>query len=374
MKKTIVAMAVFGLFGSLAQAYAQSNVTIYGVLDVGYVKESGRDLRQADDDNNRMGFRGSEDLGGGWKAIFDLQKRFDLNDGTKGNVNTAGFRGTKSANQRTYEGAAWVGLASPYGKFRLGRINSIETENIRKFDPFNQISVGSQIYGLQRSARISNTLRYDSPQFNNLTVSASYSLGANTNKDSISAAARGLKNAHADNDGYELGLLYDNGSLSANANIARVADSKNSRLWSVGLGYRLTDTLKALLSYEDNDSHGYMGGGATFDGGEAYGYADWRDARQRNLLAGLEWKVGPGTLNTSVQWDRLSNGKALGGWTGTKDSYKYSLGYTYDLSKRTSLYGVVAYTDYKDEQAGFVVSGLEKDSVVGTQVGITHRF
>lgn len=372
MKKTLVAMTVFGLFSGVA--HAQSNVSIYGVVDIGYVKETGRDVRLADNDNNRIGFRGSEDLGGGWKAIFDLQSRFDLNDGTKGNANTAGYRGDKSANQRTYEGAAWVGLASPYGQVRLGRINSIETENIRQFDPFNQIGVGSQIYGLQRSARISNTLRYDSPKFNHLTVSASYSLGANTNHDSVSTEAAKLKAEHANNDGYELGLLYDNGVFSANANIARVADSKNSRLWSVGVGYRFTNTLKGVISYEDNNSHGYMGGGATYDGGESYGYADRRDARQRNLLAGLQWKVGQGTLNASVQWDRLSNGQVLGGWTGTKDSYKYSLGYTYDLSKRTSLYGMVAYTDYEDEQAGYVVSGLKKDSVTGVQVGITHAF
>ncbi|WAV92838.1 porin [Oxalobacter aliiformigenes] len=368
MKKTFVALSVFGLFAGVAQA--QSNVTIYGVLDVGYVKETGRDLRMGDYDNNRIGFRGTEDLGSGYKAIFDIQRRFDLSDGTLGNSNTASYKGSKSATQKDWDGAAWLGLAGPFGQVRLGRINQIETEFIRKFDPFNQIGVGSQFYGLQRNARIDNTLRYDSPKFNGLGVSASYSLGANTNSDSITDTVKtNLKSKNADNDGYELGVLYDSGSFSATANWSRVADSNDSSIWSVGLGYRLTDAVKVSLSYEDTDSKGWKGGNSSYAEGINTLYG-----RQRNLLAGLVWNVGPGRLNASVQWDRLSNTKGDTGWTGTKDAYRYAVGYTYDLSKRTSLYGNVAYTDYDDKDLGYRFTGLKKDSVTGVQAGITHKF
>lgn len=83
MKSKKVALFALGL--STSVAYAQSNVTLYGVVDIGYIKETGRDIRMGDNDNNRLGFRGVEDLGNGWKAIFNLEKRFDLNDGTAGN-------------------------------------------------------------------------------------------------------------------------------------------------------------------------------------------------------------------------------------------------------------------------------------------------
>ena len=364
MKKSLAAFAVLVLLAHIA--HAQSNVTIYGVLDVGYVKETGRDLRMGDYDNNRIGVKGSEDLGSGMKAIFDLQRRFDLADGTLGNSNTASYRGPKSSTQKDWDGAAWVGLAGTYGQVRLGRINQIETEFIRKFDPFNQIGIGSQFYGLQRNARIDNTIRYDSPKLNGLGVSASYSLGANTDSDSVTENVRtNLKSKDADNDGYELGIFYDNGSLLGTLNWSRVADSGDSSIWSAGLGWRFTDALKLSVSYEDTDSKGWKGGNST------YSYNSRLIGRQRNLLAGLAWAVGPGTLNASVQWDRLSNTTK---WAGTKDAYRYALGYTYNLSRRTSLYGVVAYTDYDDEELGNVFSGLDKDSVTGVQAGITHRF
>ena len=71
MKKSLVAAALLGAIAG--GAYAQSNVTIYGVLDLGYVKDNGRDLRMADNNNSRIGFKGTEDLGGGYKALFLLE-------------------------------------------------------------------------------------------------------------------------------------------------------------------------------------------------------------------------------------------------------------------------------------------------------------
>ena len=65
-------------------------------------------------------------------------------------------------------------------------------------------------------------------------------------------------------------------------------------------------------------------------------------------------------------------------WNGhsSADLKKYAIGYTYDLSKRTSLYGMVAYTDYENEAISnfFNGSGYNEDSVKGVQIGITHKF
>lgn len=378
MKKTLLALALVGSIESAA--YAQNNVTIYGTLDIGAVKENGRDLRFGDNENNAIGFKGIEDLGGGYKAIFQLEKRFDLNDGTLGNTNTAGYRGSKAGNQKSYEGGANVGIAGPFGKAIIGRVNELTTLSIKKFDPFRQVGVGTQIYSLQRAPRIDNTILYESPNWNGFSFGASYSLGVNTNKKSIDTAHYGdLKKSDANNDGYAVNLSYDNGSFFATANWSRLPDSNDSSVWNIGLGYRISDTLRLTAAYEDTNSKGWKGNLSTGDQGPSTFKADDRlDGRQRNLLVGLAWDIGPGTLNASVQWDRLSSEYVSKfsnkGINGTDDAFKYSLGYTYRLSKRTSLYGIAAYTDYGSAEQGEALSGLHNDSVTAVQLGITHRF
>lgn len=368
MNKKTVALFALGLSGSVA--YAQSSVTMYGVVDTGFIKETGRDIRMGDNDNNRLGFRGTEDLGNGLKAIFNLEKRFDLNDGTAGNSNTASYKGSKNAKQKDFDGPTFVGLASnDWGQVQLGRVNELSTETIRKFDPFNQIGIGSQIYSVQRNARIDNTVRYNSPKWSGFSFGASYSLGGNTKGDNAIAPSL----VGADNDGYGINLSYDNGAFSTTANWSRVADSNDSHVWNIGLGYRFTPGLKLSASYEDTNGKGWKGGNGAASGTATNpsGYSDSLKAREKNLLVGLAWNVGPGRVDGSVQYNRLKDTSFL---TGTADSYKYALGYTYFLSKRTSLYGFLAYTDYDDKATGNFYSGLERDSVTGVQVGMTHRF
>ena len=80
MKKRLLATSVLAAFAGMAQA--QSNVTVYGIVDTGFIKETGSDVSMGSNIDNRIGFKGSEDLGGGYKATFQLEKRFNLNDGT----------------------------------------------------------------------------------------------------------------------------------------------------------------------------------------------------------------------------------------------------------------------------------------------------
>ena len=146
MKKTLIALAVLGAAAGVA--HAQSNVTIYGVVDTGFIKKSGQDVEMGENVNNRLGFRGVEDLGGGMKATFELERRFNLNDGTL------------KEDDKDWDGAANVGLkGDAWGAVRLGRVNELTTETIRKFDPFYQYGVANMIYGTQRMLHIDNTIR-----------------------------------------------------------------------------------------------------------------------------------------------------------------------------------------------------------------------
>ena len=360
MKKTLIALAVLGAAAGVA--HAQSNVTIYGIVDTGFIKESGKDIKMGENVNNRIGFRGVEDLGSGQAATFELEKRFELADGTNKGYN--GYENGKKATD--WDGAANVGLkGSNWGAVRLGRVNELSTESIRKFDPFYQYGVGSMIYSTQRSARISNTVRYDSLNWSGFHFGASYSLGSNTkNVDNT------LTQDGADNDGYAISLGYDNGPLALAGNWSRVADSNKSSVWNLGAAYKFGPA-RVSLAYEQTKDKGWWLG----DKGGVAGSADkYLASTQKNWLLGLEWTLGPGRLNASVQYDRVGDVN-LASWNGdTKKLWKYALGYTYNLSKRTSLYGNVAYTSYDDELMGTYYGANNRDSVTGVQVGITHKF
>ena len=377
-------MAVLGAAAGVA--HAQSNVTIYGIVDTGFIKKSGHDVEMGENVNNRLGFRGVEDLGGGMKATFELERRFNLNDGT-----------IKKQN-KDWDGAANVGLkGDSWGAVRLGRVNELTTETIRKFDPFYQYGVGAMLEGNQRSPRIDNTIRYDSPNWSGFKFGASYSLGGNTDSESIDGVAydadgkkdpskytgmASVKEAGADNDGYAIMLGYDNGPLSLVGNWSRLADSKKSSVWNLGAAYRFGDA-KVELVYQQTKDKGWANGKRSNWNDSGSDFSEWvarkYDGVELNIdsitekqwLLGLEWKLGPGRLNASAQWMEV---EANGGMhISDKDIYKYAIGYTYDLSKRTAIYGNVAYTDYDDEDVARLYGDTD-DGTYGVQVGITHKF
>ena len=384
MKKTLIALAVLGAAAGVA--HAQSNVTIYGVVDTGFIKKSGHDVEMGENVNNRLGFRGVEDLGGGMKATFELERRFNLNDGT-----------IKKQN-KDWDGAANVGLkGDSWGAVRLGRVNELTTETIRKFDPFYQYGVGAMLEGNQRSPRIDNTIRYDSPNWSGFKFGASYSLGGNTDSESIDGVAydadgkkdpskytgmASVKEAGADNDGYAIMLGYDNGPLSLVGNWSRLADSKKSSVWNLGAAYRFGDA-KVELVYQQTKDKGWANGKRSNWNDSGSDFSEWvarkYDGVELNIdsitekqwLLGLEWKLGPGRLNASAQWMEV---EANGGMhISDKDIYKYAIGYTYDLSKRTAIYGNLAYTDYDDKEVA-AIYGDTDDGTYGVQIGITHKF
>lgn len=366
MKKTLIALAVLGAAAGVA--HAQSNVTIYGVVDTGLIKKSGSDASFGENVNNRLGFRGVEDLGGGMKATFELEKRFNLNDGT---AKTAkGY--TKGDKDRDFDGLANVGLKGDWGAVKLGRVNELTTETIRKFDPFYQYGVGSMMYGSQRVRGIDNTVRYDSPSWNGFKFGATYSLGQNADHMTASNDIHGAKHDGAgyDNDGYGIMLGYDNGPLSLVGNWSRLADSADSSVWNLGAAYRFGD-VKVELLYQQTKDKGYaLGGESSWTKSSIAKEKGINDIQENQWLLGLEWKLGPGRLNASAQWMEV---EANGGDVSDQDIYKYAIGYTYDLSKRTAIYGNIAYTDYDSKEVAKVYGDAE-DSVKAVQVGITHKF
>lgn len=126
MKKSLLALAVLGAFAGAASA--QTNVTIYGVVDAGITHENGAagsvtKLATGVQSGNRLGFKGTEDLGGGLKANFQIENGFNLDTGTQ-------RQGALFGRQ------AYVGLSGNFGAINLGRQYNPVFNALDSIDPW----------------------------------------------------------------------------------------------------------------------------------------------------------------------------------------------------------------------------------------------
>lgn len=363
MKKSLIALALFGAASGIATA--QSNVTLYGIVDTGLIKETGTDVRMGSNVESRLGFRGTEDLGSGVKATFELERRFDLNDGSQ----SGSYHYDDAVHREKgvdWHGAANVGLKSDqWGAVRLGRVNDLAIETYRLIDPFNQYGVGASLARTPiYSEQVSNTIRYDSPVWSGFSFGASYSLGA----DDKSAEENIRLNS---NDGFAVNLKYDNGPLLLLANYDRIADSNKSWLWNAGAAYTWQN-LRVSLGYQDS-TFKLLDYDSDTDDTTHYGI------KQKNWILGLQYNTGAHTVSASYNYGRV---KAEG---ESNHVNKYAIGYSYALSKRTSLYANIAYSDFGNEWlSNYYRNDMSFNndsenesanaSLTGVQIGITHRF
>ncbi len=308
MKKSLLALAVLGAFAGAASA--QSSVTLYGKLDLGFAKAAGSaDKQVADGSSSRVGFRGVEDLGGGLKALFQFEHRFNPDDGT---VTNAAF----------WHGISTVGLGGSFGTVNLGRqytaAFSLATDVI---DPFGGYTVaGLRGESLTKSVarlRTDNSVRYDGA-FGGLKVAA----------DIAETPAGGVDRPYSVAAQYAAGPFmvaasYDN-PTGANDNLATLGGSYTFGPAKVSLG----------IGRGDNNSN----------------------VRVKQALAGVTVSVG-------------AAGQVLAGYAqeevGTADATKkVSLGYRHNLSKRTQLYTDVTRVN----------DLLSKTEKTGYDFGVIHTF
>ncbi|WAW09570.1 porin [Oxalobacter vibrioformis] len=365
MKKTIIPFSILAIFAGLLPqiTHAQTAVTVYGWVDIGYVGETGKDWRMDENDSNAFGIKGTEDLGGGNKATFDIQTRFTLQNGE-----------LESSEGVEWEGASNMGLAGHWGSLRFGRMNEVPTETFRVLDPLNQDGAASMLRSSQRSVRIGNTVRYDSPVWNGLYLRASYSLG----EDGHHAEPGSASKAGADNDGYAASLRYDRGPLFLLGSWSRRADSNDSYMWNLGGAYAF-GPVRFSLGYERTRDKGWKNGGYSNHALAAqYGGTEGITSRQDSWIAGLKWTVGQGTVDAFFNYVRLKDADVAGTSASLSDdsARKYGLGYTYNLSKRTQVYTRVSYIDFGSGSmaAYYRGTGLDNENVTTFQLGMFHKF
>jgi general bacterial porin, GBP family len=350
MKKTIIALAVLSC---AAAAQAQSNVIVYGTVDASYVKQTNSSITMNPalasaspyapyDQRSRIGFMGSEELGGGLKATFQLERRFTTASG-------ASYGSTTD-----FYGAANVGLAGNFGQVRFGRVGELSTETYRVIDPFEQYGVGSMYTawwrGDNRNDTIGYTARYDSPVFNGFKLGASYTVKNSTD------VIRFWSVNSSPNNGWALSATYTNGPVYLVANYNKPADRLNGYNWNVGGAYAFGPVRVSL---------GYFGPVRVSLGYEKMEDIDsWPYSSQKNIIVGLSYTVGAGVIKASY-----NKGEGAGSASWGFDGDKWAIGYTHNLSKRTS-----AYVSYAHDKVEAMSHGGSPGSSSSVELGLTHKF
>jgi general bacterial porin, GBP family len=179
MKKSLVALAILGAFSGTA--LAQSNVTMYGIVDVGVQilkadnKSSLVGVESGYQSGSRFGVRGSEALGGGMTAIFTLEAGYDVSTGQS------------AQGGRLFGRQAWAGLQTGLGSIVAGRIATFSS-GTGSFDMFGQVDPFSTGWGINslgstflsaNALRLDNTLAYVSPTWGGLKFGLAYSFNTN---------------------------------------------------------------------------------------------------------------------------------------------------------------------------------------------------
>jgi predicted porin len=330
MKRTLAVAAVSAL--TAGAALAQSSVTVYGRLNTSmeYQDNIGADGTQSVLQNNasRLGFKGIEDLGGGLKALFFLEHRFNVDTGTV----TGDF----------YAGDSFVGLESAsLGTFRLGRLTSAAYYATADYVSYHNHDTGTSEDKLYTYlGRNKNTIAWLSPAFAGFTVEGSVS------------ASEGTGDA---NKVFGLAVNYDGGAFQA------------------GFGYEQNEPSDNQLAIRAN----YTMGAFTFGG--YYQRSDVTDPVTFGLNAGTRDAVRGSVMYTMGNSEFHANVGWADDWSNVNDSgaTQYTLAYNYNLSKRTKIFAFYTAVDNGSGLSYFGALSNTDGSVLDPSsiaVGVRHNF
>jgi predicted porin len=369
--KKILAVAIASAFAAPAFA-ATSNVDVYGSLNLSYenVDNGSADWnRMVTNNNSFIGFKGSEDLGGGMKAVWQLETNIQP-DGSRSNATDAGvFYGTRNS---------FLGLAGGFGTVVAGTHDTPYKMATGSLDVFvgtlgdynaifgNAAGNASAVFDL----RTGNTIAYLSPKFGGFDVKAAYVSGLEV------AEPAGQNTASA----YSLSGTYTNGPLFVTAayekhndvggtttaqacNVGAVclgAGTLSQDAMKIGAGYKFGD-LKLGAIYEKIDA----------DTGIALAHDTW----------GVNAAYGIGAITLKASFATASDiENAAGVEVANTGADMWALGVDYSLSKRTTVQ--LTYANMDNDSAGTwdlgqgqqVVNALAGAEVKGFSLGVKHTF
>lgn len=351
MKKSLIAVALVGAFAGVA--HAQTAVQIYGTIDAGIQKQSNQSLSIGKRAANTLGFKGTEDLGNGLKALFQLEIRYEPDTGT-----------VENGVRPLFQGQSRVGLQGNFGMVRIGRGLTPYQETIGAFEPWHALPNQGGFYtdlavagynsaplepNLYSNNRWSNAVWYNSPVVSGFQLNTAIATkeGAGAGGRAVTGTGGGQSyaaGAEASANPFSISGTYNNGPLAVMAGYER--NAVETKVMSVGAAFNVTPELKlmALATRQDQEN--------TFR----------INPKTKAWVLGANYTMGPG--------------KILAGY-GQKDpdgitakTKQMSLGYEYSLSKRTYV-----YVDASRKKSPLAApNNASRGTVNYYDLGVNHSF
>lgn len=353
MKQSLIALAIAGTFAS--SAFAESAVTVYGIVDMGIVSERGnilgntQKLTSGAQSGSRLGFKGTEDLGNNMKALFVLETGIAADAG--------GF----NQNNTAFSRQSFVGVQSDLGTVTLGRQYTPYFLALNGADPFASGMAGAAINLMAGSGlRMSNTIKYASPNFAGFTGEVAYGFGEQTgNTDKLRQIGGSI--------GYAMNPVTVRLAYNNKRNLGDTASSKNLLL-SATWDLQVAKAFVAIAENEGPDSSPYPWSVVTPAVTNPYGLVSTSSSKSRDFLIGATVPFGNHTFIAS--YIRKDDRNAA-----NNDANQIALGYTYALSKSTNLYAAWGRINNKNLASYTVGNNSEPGSGdKAVNLGVRHIF
>jgi predicted porin len=349
------ALCALALLAAAGAAQAQSSVTVYGILDAAVRYSSGLDaayngsatssaaVNSGINNTSRFGLRGTEDLGGGLKAVFTLESGINLDTGAQANAT------------KLFDRAASVGLQGDWGTATFGRQTTVLADTVGAVDPlgvrfasFNpNVAIAALNahrlaieYGPAGSTtgayRLDNSVKYVG-RFGDFTVRAMHAFGEQSNSSALSSSG--------------VGAAYQTSAWNAALAYAQFKNAAGLTLkgYLGGVGAMLGST-RLSFSYGSHEAETTL------------------TAKTRNRTLGLGATVPlSGEIDLVLSAYQVKRTRTA----AVDDGFNRMVSFLeYKLSKRTKLYGELDYTRWKN---GYQGAGF-KDTATGVSAGILHTF
>ena len=388
MKKLLLALMISVGIGS---AYAQSSVTVYGLLDVGYIgsnykgvgsspttKQTTGTFGNNAESNSRLGFRGSEDLGGGMSAIFTVETGLNPANSTASTFNNRqSFVGLKQNGLgQVAVGTQYTPIHVAVGATSANQQNNMVGDVIYASNPQLNGNSGSSTFSNSTSSagtsdaytvRVSNALTVASDKFKGFTGTGFVTTN-NTNSTQTNATTGGENNY----SGWGLGANYTWQKLLVTANyqalksvVPGTLTSPTPALWTGASGG---------VNTQDNQT--YVA--ATYDFGILKAYAQWINRKATSTInsgyfaSRTAQQIGVrGNIRPNIDaWASVGTGRVdgFGSSIPSANFIGYQLGSNYYLSKRTNLYAIYGQNNTSSTS---VLPALSANTYA---VGVRHTF